>query len=96
MVQSADGARAGWQVGFKHSTTPTPAIAPLPAHRSGEPALSNAPMRLTPRSAVAIADTELLRVARTQPLPEDGADQPSLADRIRGLLTRLARTEGTA
>jgi hypothetical protein len=52
-------------------------------------------MRLTPRSAVAIADTELLRVARTQPLPEDGADQPSLADRIRGLLTRLARSEGT-
>ena len=53
-------------------------------------------MRLTPRSAVTIADTELLRVARTQPLPEHADDQPSLADRIRGLLTRLTRTEDAA
>ena len=53
-------------------------------------------MRLTPRSAVALADTELLRVARTQPLPAVGADQPTLADRIRGLLLRLTRAEDAA
>jgi hypothetical protein len=48
-------------------------------------------MRLTPRSAVALADPELLRVARTDPLP--AGDQPSLADRLRGLLLRLTRSE---
>ena len=57
--------------------------------------MSDAPMRLTPRSAVTIADTELLRVARTQPLPEH-EDQPTLAERLRGLLTRLTRTEDAA
>jgi hypothetical protein len=51
-------------------------------------------MRLTPRSAVALADTELLRVARTEPLT--AGDQPTLADRIRGLLLRLTRPEGAA
>ena len=51
-------------------------------------------MRLTPRSAVALADPELLRVARTEPLAV--GDQPSLADRIRGLLLRLTRSEGAA
>jgi hypothetical protein len=52
-------------------------------------------MRLTPRSAVALADTELLRVARTEPLTVAG-DQLSLADRIRGLLLRLTRSESAA
>ena len=52
-------------------------------------------MRLTPRSAVALADPELLRVARTEPLSGAG-DQPSLADRLRGLLLRLTRSEAAA
>ena len=58
--------------------------------------MSDAPMRLTPRSAVTIADTELLRVARTQPLPEHAEDQPTLADRLRTLLTRLTRSVDAA
>ena len=58
--------------------------------------MSQAPTRLTPRSAVAIADTELLRVARTEPLPSINGEQPTLAERIRGLLLRLTRSEGAA
>jgi hypothetical protein len=41
--------------------------------------------RLTPRSAVAIADTELLRVARTDLVEPETAVSRTLADRIRGL-----------
>ena len=55
--------------------------------------MSDARMRLTPRSQVAIADTELLRVARTEPLSSVDGGQPTLADRIRDLLQRLTRTE---
>ena len=57
--------------------------------------MNHAPIGLTPRSAVALADTELLRVARTEPLPS-AAGQPRLAHRIRSLVLRLARTEGAA
>jgi hypothetical protein len=52
-------------------------------------------MRLTPRSAVALADTELLRVARTEPLPS-GTGQPRLADRLRSLVLRITRSEDAA
>jgi hypothetical protein len=52
-------------------------------------------MRLTPRSAVVLADTELLRVARTEPVPS-ASDQPRLAERIRTLVLRLTRSEDAA
>ena len=41
--------------------------------------------RLAPRSAGAVADTELLRVARTDLDDPETAVQLGLADRIRGL-----------
>ena len=41
--------------------------------------------RLAPRSAGAVADTELLRVARTDLDDPETAAQLSFADRIRGL-----------
>ena len=41
--------------------------------------------RLAPRSAGAVADTELLRVARTDLADQETVVEPSLADRIRGL-----------
>lgn len=49
--------------------------------------------RLTPRSAGAIADTELLRVARTDIAPPEPAAGVSLADRIRAALLRFSRSE---
>jgi hypothetical protein len=48
--------------------------------------------RLTPRSAGAIADTALLRVARTDIAPPEPVAGMSLADRIRALL-RFSRSE---
>jgi hypothetical protein len=55
--------------------------------------LSDIAPRLAPRSAGAIADTELLRVARTD-IAGDEADGPvSLADRIRSFLVRFARPD---
>jgi len=48
--------------------------------------------RLTPRSAGAIADTELLRVARTDIAPPEPTPGVSLTDRIRALL-RFSRSE---
>lgn len=45
--------------------------------------------RLAPRSAVAVADLELLRLARTD-LDEIQAESPaSIADRLRGLASFL-------
>lgn len=49
--------------------------------------------RLTPRSAGAIADTELLRVARTDIAPPEPVAGVSLADRIRAALLRFSRSE---
>jgi hypothetical protein len=49
--------------------------------------------RLAPRSAGAIADTELLRVARTDIAPPEPIPGVSLADRIRAALLRLSRSE---
>jgi hypothetical protein len=44
--------------------------------------LSETSLRIAPRSAVAIADIDLLRVARTQPAPENVATR-SLVERLR-------------
>jgi hypothetical protein len=49
--------------------------------------------RLTPRSAGAIADTELLRVARTDIAPPERTAGASLAERIRAVLLRFSRSE---
>jgi hypothetical protein len=46
--------------------------------------LSDSLLRIAPRSAVALADVDLLRAARTQPTPADGA-RSSLVDRLRRL-----------
>jgi hypothetical protein len=53
-------------------------------HRLESP-LSDTTQRLTPRSAVASADYELLRVARADLDEREGDAGPSLADRLRGL-----------
>jgi hypothetical protein len=47
-------------------------------------------MRLTPRSAVALADPELLRVARTDIAPATVAG-PTLSARLQALKARLVR-----
>jgi hypothetical protein len=71
----------------------TPAVG----HRTrtaqlGDP-LSDIAPSLAPRSAGAIADTELLRVAITD-VGGPGADAPtSLAGRIRSFLVRFTRSE---
>jgi hypothetical protein len=44
--------------------------------------LSDSTLRIAPRSAVALADAQLLRVARTDPVPVRG-DRASLVDRLR-------------
>jgi hypothetical protein len=44
--------------------------------------LSQSTLRIAPRSAVALADVQLLRVARTDPVPVHG-DRASLVDRLR-------------
>ena len=49
--------------------------------------------RLTPRSAGAIADTELLRVARTDIAPPEPTPCVSLADRIPAALLWCSRAE---
>ena len=59
----------------------------------GVPLLTDTTTRLTPRSAGAIADTELLRVARTDIAPPEPAATTSLADRIRAVLLRFSRSE---
>jgi len=58
----------------------------------GVPVTETSP-RLTPRSAGAIADTELLRVARTDIAPPEPVAGVSLADRIRAALLRFSRSE---
>jgi hypothetical protein len=49
--------------------------------------------RLAPRSAGAIADTELLRVARTDIAPPEPTAGTSIADRIRAAILRVSRSE---
>ena len=44
--------------------------------------MSDSTLRIAPRSAVALADAQLLRVARTDPVPVRG-DRASLVDRLR-------------
>jgi hypothetical protein len=57
-----------------------------------ETLLSDTTPRLTPRSAVATADFELLRVARTEFDDGDAPVSLSLTERLRGLaLFRVAR-----
>lgn len=54
--------------------------------------MSDAPPRLAPRSAGAVADTELLRVARTSPSDVAPPARPGgIAGRLRGLLGRGSR-----
>jgi hypothetical protein len=53
--------------------------------------LSATAPRLAPRSAGAIADIELLRAARTDIAGTDGPR--TLAERIRSLLVRFARSD---
>jgi hypothetical protein len=55
--------------------------------------LTDTSTRLTPRSAGAIADIELLRVARTDIAPPDPSLGHSLAGRIRAALQRFSRSE---
>ena len=52
--------------------------------------LSESTLRIAPRSAVAMADVDLLRVARTDPVPARG-DRASLVDRLRRRLAPGAR-----
>jgi hypothetical protein len=52
--------------------------------------LSESTLRIAPRSAVAIADLHLLRVARTEPRNTDRADR-SLVDRLRNLAPSVRR-----
>jgi hypothetical protein len=55
--------------------------------------LSDITPRLAPRSAGAIADTDLLRVARSD-IAGPSADHPlTLAERIRSFLERFARSD---
>jgi hypothetical protein len=51
--------------------------------------LSESTLRIAPRSAVAIADQHLLRVARTEGSPAD-AQATSLVDRLRRRLAARA------
>jgi hypothetical protein len=44
--------------------------------------MSESTFRIAPRSAVAVADLHLLRVARTEPVTADGG-RTSLIDRLR-------------
>src|SRR4051812_37513077 len=61
----------------------TPSPRPNPSARiSRGSLLSETSLRIAPRSAVAIADTDLLRAARTQPVPED-RPASSLVERLR-------------
>lgn len=55
----------------------------------GVPLLTDTAPRLTARSAGAIADTKLLRVARTDIAPPAGS---SLAGRVRAALHRVSRS----
>jgi hypothetical protein len=55
--------------------------------------LSDLEPRLAPRSAGAIADTDLLRVARTDFTATEADGQLSLAERIRSFLVRFARPD---
>ena len=58
--------------------------------------MSDTEPRLAPRSAGAIADTELLRVALAD-IAGAGADGPlTLAERIRSFLVRFARSDAEA
>jgi hypothetical protein len=67
--------------------------AARPAH--GDP-LSDIAPSLAPRSAGAIADTELLRAARTE-VGGPGDDAPlTLVGRIRSFLVRFARADAAA
>ncbi len=52
--------------------------------------MSETTLRIAPRSAVAIADLHLLRVARTEPRPAD-AGRLSIADRLRRLAPGVIR-----
>lgn len=52
--------------------------------------------RLAPRSAVAVADFELLRVARTSIAEPERAASLSIGDRIRGLALFRAVRPSTA
>lgn len=58
--------------------------------------MSHAPTRLTPRSAGAVADLELLRAARTEVQPPVPDVQPTIAERLRSLFLRLTRGEAEA
>jgi hypothetical protein len=53
--------------------------------RPGDPRIVTDLARLAPRSAAAVADTELLRVARTDLEEPETVVRLSIADRIRGL-----------
>lgn len=74
-------------------------VAPGPGYGGGRPRVhreflvTESSPRLAPRSAGAIADTELLRVARTDIAPPEPIPGVSLADRIRAALLRLSRSE---
>lgn len=52
--------------------------------------LSESTLRIAPRSAVATADLQLLRVARTDPVVA-GHDVASFVDRLRRRLSPAAR-----
>jgi hypothetical protein len=68
-----------------HSTRPPVRLTAANPHRPPKKGftLSESTLRIAPRSAVAVADLHLLRVARTEPRQADGR-QASLVDRIRG------------
>ena len=55
--------------------------------------MSDTEPRLAPRSAGAIADTELLRVARTDVAGAEADGPLTLAERIRSVLVRFARSD---
>ncbi len=63
-----------------------------PAQPHGDP-LSDTEPRLAPRSAGAIADTELLRVALADIAGAEADDPLTLAERIRSFLVRFARSD---
>jgi hypothetical protein len=72
-----------------------PVVGCRAAQAHGDPLSHTAPP-LAPRSAGAIVDTELLRAALTD-VGGPEADAPvTLADRIRSLLVRFARTDAAA
>jgi hypothetical protein len=71
----------------------TPAVChPASTAQIGDP-LSDIAPSLAPRSAGAIADTELLRVAITDVGGPDAATPTSLAGRIRSFLVRFTRSD---